>query len=217
MPLAKNLLIFIKYPTPGKVKTRLGRALGPKAAASLYRSMADGIIKRLASPPRHYFDTTIFYHPPGKALGFKAWLGPDLSYAPQQGKDLGERMYNAFLATYPSRTVLIGSDCPEITVEILLQAFQALENYDAVIGPSTDGGYYLIGLCHPRAELFQGIDWGTEVVFHQTIKKMPALQLSCHILPTLRDIDVPEDLHVLLPYTRPGGENGPLLGSGLQG
>lgn len=126
-------------------------------------------------------------------------------------------MYNAFLATYPSRTVLIGSDCPEITVEIILQAFQALENYDAVIGPSTDGGYYLIGLCHPRAELFQGIDWGTEVVFHQTIKKMQALQLSCHILPALRDIDVPEDLHVLLPYTIPGGENGPLLGSRLQG
>jgi rSAM/selenodomain-associated transferase 1 len=199
MTQVKNLLIFIKYPTPGKVKTRLGRALGPETAARLYRSMAEGIVKRLVSQP-HYFDTTIFYHPPDKALGFKAWLGSDLSYAPQQGKDLGERMYNAFAATYPRRAVLIGSDCPEITVEIILQAFQALESYDTVIGPSTDGGYYLIGLCRPRAELFQDIDWGTSKVFHQTIKKTEALQLSCHILPTLRDVDVLEDLQALLPH-----------------
>lgn len=200
MTQAKNLLIFTKYPAPGKVKTRLGRALGPEIAARLYRSMSEGIVKRLAFLQHHYFDTTIFYHPPDRASGFKAWLGTDLSYSPQQGSDLGERMYNAFLATCPSQTVLIGSDCPEITEEIILRAFQALENYDTVIGPSTDGGYYLIGLCRPRAELFQNIDWGTSKVFHQTIKKMESLQLSYHILPTLRDIDVPEDLQALLPY-----------------
>lgn len=200
----KNLLIFLKYPTPGTVKTRLGKVLGSDTAAWLYRRMAEVIVERFTCLPQHYFNTAIFYHPPDKVSEFKTWLGRNLSYNFQQGNDLGERMHNAFLATYPSQVVLIGSDCPEITMEIILQAFQALKSYDMVIGPATDGGYYLIGLSHPRAELFQGIDWGTEKVFHQTTQKVQALRLSCHVLPTLRDVDAPEDLHVLLPHLTKG-------------
>lgn len=166
--------------------------------------MAGLIISRFTSLAPHDFNTTIFYHPPDSGSEFKAWLGKELHYAPQLGNDLGERMYNACLLTYPGQMVLIGGDCPEITTEIILQAFQALKTCDIVIGPATDGGYYLIGLSRPRAELFQGINWGTEKVFHQTLQKVQALQLSCQILPTLRDVDAPEDLHVLLPYLTMG-------------
>ena len=129
----------------------------------------------------------------------KAWLGEDYLYMPQQGENLGERMKNAFteaLAMNFKRVVLIGSDIPSLPLEFIEEAFISLEKKDVVIGPSADGGYYLVGFrdkkFSPRA--FKGIPWSTERVFEETMKIFEHEGLTVHTLKMLRDIDTVQDL-----------------------
>lgn len=192
------LLIFTKYPEPGKVKTRLARAMGLEAAAQLYKLVAETLIFRLKAGQKTWDETVVFYEPPGKARATREWLGEGLSYLPQEGEDLGERLSNAVSASFKSgakRVVTIGSDCLEVSGEVLHQAFQYLRHKDVVIGPAEDGGYYLIGLSREAPELFQAIDWGTEKVPLERIKH---LGLSFATLKTLRDLDEPGDLSPIL-------------------
>lgn len=127
------------------------------------------------------------------------WLGPFWALHPQPSGDLGDRLLAAVaraMATGARRVVVIGADCPSVDSAILRQAFTALQTYDLVLGPATDGGYYLIGLRQPVADLFRGIDWGTERVFAQTMAIAQTLGLSVATLAPLTDIDTAADLPV---------------------
>jgi rSAM/selenodomain-associated transferase 1 len=129
------------------------------------------------------------------------WLGDYQHYQDQRGKDLGERMANALGNGLQEQkdTILMGSDCPEINEPILEEALTRLHDNDLVVGPAHDGGYYLIGVTkslNPVAcqELFKEMHWGSSTVFSDTLKRARNLNISVHILPTLHDIDTPEDL-----------------------
>ena len=195
-----RLLVFVRFPERGKVKTRLARSVGHDAALALYRCfVADAIALSRKSGRR----LLVFYDPPGSREAMIHWLGSDLTYVAQAGSDLGGRMDAAFLRAFQDcmRAVLIGSDCPDLPPVILDEAFTSLESHDVVIGPSVDGGYYLIGLSSTAQVLpaiFQGIDWGSSTVFEATLKSLARNGADVHILPRWRDIDERADLAALL-------------------
>ena len=191
------LMIFVKYPEPGKVKTRLAKTLGAKEAARLYRVMAEDVIRCLGTNVHGRYDTIIFFDPPDRASDIKDWLGNGRSYTPQSGRDLGEKLANAFRTVFDlgaRRAAVIGTDCLSITGEIITETLQHLDKKDVVIGPAEDGGYYLLGLSRNIPELFDSIDWSTDKVFRQTVEKTKRLKLSYTTLEPLKDLDEPSDL-----------------------
>ena len=148
----KKLLIFTRYPNPGFVKKRLIPALGRQGAADIHRQMTEHLIKKVV-PLKPHIDICI-YHDSQDNAKVEKWLGGNYKYYRQCEKDLGERMSTAFrqsLTHGTPKVVLIGSDCPGITTDIINKAYEALDNHDLVIGPAHDGGYYLIGMksLHP--------------------------------------------------------------------
>ncbi len=191
------LMIFVKYPEPGKVKTRLAGTLGKEASARLYRRMAGDIIRRLALKGCGRYETVIFFDPPERASDVRNWLGDDKCYIQQSGGDLGERLSNAFRTVFNSgagRAVVVGTDCPDVTQDIVTRALQHLREKDVVIGPAKDGGYYLLGLSSHAPGTFDSIDWSTGRVLQQTTEKIKQQGLSFVILEPLKDLDRPEDL-----------------------
>jgi hypothetical protein len=178
------------------VKTRLAAVLGDEMAVGLYKRFLLDMLSTLNK------GTFLFYlcvYPVDALEDIKTWLGQEYLYMLQQGGHLGERMKNAFteaLAMKFKRVVLIGSDIPSLPLEFIEEAFISLEKRDVVIGPSVDGGYYLIGFrddkFSPRA--FKGIPWSTERVFGETMKVLEQEGLTVHLLKTLRDIDTVQDL-----------------------
>ena len=127
----------------------------------------------------------------------QSWLGGQLTFRPQGQGDLGEKIQRAFhraFQTGAKRVVIIGTDCPDLTAEILEDAFNALLPRDVVIGPAQDGGYYLIGLSRLIPELFEEIEWGGDKVFAQTICKAREVGARFELLVQLSDVDRPEDL-----------------------
>jgi len=207
----QHLLIFTRWPEPGKTKTRLIPALGSEGAAQLQKQLTEHTVKTAKSflqqdPIAN--GVTIFYTGTGPQQ-MEQWLGPDFTYQPQATGDLGDRLQNAFQWAFDQggkKVVVMGIDCPGITLENLQTAFNILENYPAVMGPALDGGYYLMGLTRPCSSYFEDIDWGTGAVYQQTLAKIQQdeeYQQDCHWnLPTLPDIDRPEDLKYL-PKTFP--------------
>lgn len=202
-----QIIIFTRYPTPGQVKTRLIPVMGPQKAARLQKLMTEHVIDqaRKFCPKEDPSRTKIsVYGTGGRLKNFKAWLGPELDYQLQPQGELGLRMGLTFRKTCLSRkksVVLIGSDLPGLKPEIFRQAFAALEKSDLVLGPATDGGYYLIGMKVFYPELFQNIEWGTDRVYPKTIGIIEQLGLDYQVLPTLQDIDRSEDLDFL--YSHP--------------
>jgi uncharacterized protein len=192
-----TLIIFTRYPTPGSVKTRLIPAIGSTEAAKLHRQMTEATVQK-ARELSEQISVLIAVHFDGSNYSqMSDWLGADLIYQDQGEGDLGMRMDRSISSACQSgaeRVVLIGTDCPDLTVEILAQAFEQLENSDLVLGAAVDGGYYLIGMCYPQPKLFVDIDWGTDRVLQQTIAVAQQLNLAISYLPTLADIDRPEDL-----------------------
>lgn len=137
---------------------------------------------------------------PGNSLEkFIGWLGDKYTYMPQQGEDLGQRMENALAQAFSQdfdRVIIMGSDSPDLSEELIHEAFSSLETHDAVIGPSVDGGYYLIGFKNDAflPETFEGIEWSTDTVFEETLKILEAAELSVYKLLEWRDIDTLADL-----------------------
>jgi hypothetical protein len=197
----ERLIIFTRYPHPGKAKTRLIPALGAEGAAQLHRQMTEHTLTQVRSWVKAGSRWLEIWFS-GAATDQQAiqdWLGADRVYRLQGGGDLGDRMKEAFEAAFAAgmeRVVIIGTDCPELDAKLLLQAFQALQTQDVVLGEATDGGYYLIGLRRLVPELLTGIDWGTDRVLQQTLERAKAACLSLTLLPPLADIDRPEDLAV---------------------
>ena len=187
------LLIFIKNPQLGKVKTRLAASIGDQKALEVYRkllSKTHQATSSLSCARQVWYSNFIEED--------DCWAPGDYQKCLQQGSDLGDRMKNAFRQAFEDGyqgVVIIGSDCPDIKPEILKQAFTQLSQRDVVIGPSRDGGYYLLGMSSFYGRLFDGIEWSTPFVFEQTKARIKQLGLSCDTLPTLNDIDTVEDLN----------------------
>lgn len=210
-----QLLIFTRFPTPGRAKTRLAAAIGAEAAARWQRRLTETTLATartfLAANPEQGACEICFTGAPLAA--FRAWLGPDLRYRRQVSGDLGRRLGRAIVqaaagggrrqpADEPKGLLVIGADAPDLTVQHLEQASAALQNHDLVLGPAHDGGYYLLGLRRPQPELFQGIAWGGGQVLAQTRASARRLGLRVALLPPLADIDRPDDLPQLAGDSR---------------
>ena len=195
----QHLIIFTRYPEPGKTKTRLIPALGTEGAASLQRQMTEHTlfqVKQLQSTSAISFEVRFAG---GNLQLMQDWLGSDLVYQPQGEGDLGKRMERSLSSAFQSgaeQAIIIGTDCPGINPQILASAFEQLHQCDLVLGPAIDGGYYLIGLRRSFCELFTNIDWGTNQVLQQTVNIAQKLNLSVVYLQALADVDRPEDLPV---------------------
>ena len=190
------LIVFVKFPEPGKVKTRIARELGAERAAEIYSRMAERIVHDVSGPGA--YGTIVYFDPPERGDNIKTWLGSDgLSFEPQSGGTIGDRMSDAFHSVFSEgavRAVLIGTDIPDITADIVRAAFDLLSDADVVLGPAEDGGYYLIGLRTFEPILFRDIDWGADTVYTRTIARIVERNLSHKLLDTLKDVDTAEDI-----------------------
>lgn len=190
----RRLLVFLKYPAPGKVKTRLAAALGDQAASDVYRVCAEVTLERLR---RFQPETALYVDPPEALERTRDWLGQGWSLRSQQGRTLGERLARAtgeVFAEGARPVVVIGTDSPWLGERDIEQAFEALRHAEVVIGPAQDGGYYLIGLARPTPALFEGVAWGTPQVGATTLAQARLLGLAVHLLGTGYDVDRLEDL-----------------------
>lgn len=195
----QHLIIFTRYPEPGKTKTRLIPALGDVGAANLQRQMTEHTIFQVQELQTTTDISWEVRFAGGNFQLMQDWLGDDLVYQCQGEGDLGARMMRSLVDAFQARAaqvVIIGIDCPGVNSQILTQAFTQLNTHDLVLGPAVDGGYYLIGLCRPIPELFANIDWGTSQVLQQTVDIAGKLKISVAYLPTLADVDLPEDLPI---------------------
>lgn len=193
----QQLIVFTRYPEAGKAKTRLIPALGEVGAAELHRQMTETTIAKC----RFLNCPICVYFTGGTLAQMQDWLGHDLAYQPQHSGDLGDRLTHAFQTAFAQgakSAIAIGTDCPGLNSEILALAFSNLETHAVVMGGATDGGYYLIGLNQFVPDIFQNIQWSTEIVLQQTLEIVKRLELSIAELPVLNDIDRPEDLQYLI-------------------
>lgn len=198
--MKKNCIaLFIKYPQNGKVKTRLAADIGKNNATALYKNFVADI---LATTGTISSDCCIFYYPARSKKKFTGWLGKSYSLIAQSGNDLGEKMKNAFMYGFNkgyANIVILGSDSPDLPPRIIQSAFSSLKQNKIVIGPSWDGGYYLIGCTNQsfNPDIFTDIPWSTGDVFIKTMKKCNKYTLSVHLLPRWHDIDTSSDLNYL--------------------
>jgi len=191
----QGLIVFAKAPVAGKAKTRLSPAIGAVAAARIHAELVERTLESVTEPR---WATALWCSPDSNDIFFQNLADKHgLLLENQQGENLGEKMYMALLSTLEQskRAVIIGTDCPVLSKRIIQQAFSALRNnYDAVIIPAEDGGYVLLGLTRIDQQLFDDMAWGTNTVFTQTMSRLKQLGFNCLVLPTLWDIDRPEDL-----------------------
>jgi len=195
------LVVMAKAPVPGTVKTRLCPPLSPDMAAKLYRCFLIDIFQRVIGGQGAL--KVLAYTPESARSEFLSLLpaGP-FTLVPQRGKNLGERMAHLFEELCQGGHTgisLIGSDSPHLPPEFLQESMEHLKNprVDVVLGPSEDGGYYLIGLREPQRGLFQGIPWSTDKVLAETLDRAHHLGLNVALLPRWYDIDTLEDLRRL--------------------
>lgn len=193
--MAGRIQIFAKAPLPGLAKSRLIPAVGAERAASLQAAF---IRHTLATTATMSMTTELWCTPDPLHPAFTAAAREfTVNLYPQEGEDLGARMHHAFESglSRGGPVVLIGTDCPQLTVQDLQEAFAALGNgIDAVLGPAADGGYYLIGLHRPQPQLFVEMAWSNPNVLHETRSRLDAAGLRWHELRVLHDIDTPADL-----------------------
>lgn len=198
-PCGALLIVFTRYPDPGKVKTRLIPALGKEGSAALHWEMTLHTLKT-ANRLIHRRSVSLEVHGHGADTYLMGKVfGDDLCYRRQCPGDLGERMLSSFLQSFygkMDKVIIIGTDCPGISVELLEQAFIQLDMYDLILGPANDGGYYLIGMKKVIPALFEDIPWGTGDVLKRTITKAEKMALSLRLLKPLGDVDGPEDLYL---------------------
>lgn len=192
-----GLVMFTRYPEPGRTKTRLISHLGAEGAATLQRQMTEHGLAQMTVATQHLPLVVEVHFAGGSLAAMQDWLGDAVAYVAQGSGDLGDRLNAALSQSFAlgrPGAIAIGSDCPALGAEHLAAAIQALERVDVAIGPATDGGYYLIGLRQLEPALFQGIDWGTERVLEQTLAAATAQGLTVELLAPLTDVDYPEDL-----------------------
>ena len=193
-----HLLIFSRVPVLGRVKSRLAAGVGQPAALAVYHELL--AITRTAAVAAQV-PTTVWLAdavgPEPSAAEAQEWAA--MTTRCQAAGDLGERMTAAFAVAFAagaSRVAIIGTDCPGLRADHLRQAFALLAEHDVVLGPATDGGYYLLGLRQPQPELFQNKEWSTATVLTDTVADAHRLSRRVALLPELRDVDTAADLAV---------------------
>lgn len=199
------LAVMARYPTAGAVKTRLARIMGAERACMLYRAFLADLETRFTAGPR---PLVWVFSPPDAP--FSKILAAGARCMPQRGRNLGERMHSAFgdlCREGYDRVILIGSDTPHLRDTWLDEAERRLDDVDVVLGPSADGGYYLIALRQPH-DVFSGILMSTGRVLEQTLQKAAARDLRVHLLPSTFDIDEYDDLVQLGLLIQREGERG---------
>lgn len=185
------LIIFVRKPELGKVKTRLAREVGDERALEIYEKLLSHT--KMISLPLEV-EKFVFYA--DEVSEKDIWTGKEFHQEQQIKGNLGEKMKSALEEVFSrniQRVCIIGSDCMELTSEILENAFLSLHHHDIAIGPSLDGGYYLIGMKKLHSKLFDDIKWSTASVFNETMQKARQKKLSVFELPKLSDIDYKED------------------------
>lgn len=186
-----RLVVMVKEPRPGRVKTRLGADIGMVAAAWWFRHQVADLLRRIASPR---WQTMLAVSPDCTGMTSRVWPA-HIPRIPQGGGDLGARMARLLQMQGPGPVVIIGADIPSIQPAHIAQAFAALGSHDAVFGPASDGGYWLIGLKRarpPAISLFNGVRWSTEHALADTLGTIPDMTFS--LLTTLNDVDIATDL-----------------------
>jgi uncharacterized protein len=192
------LVIMARYPEAGKTKTRLARSIGDEAVRELYQAFVTDLAQRFASTN---FTVCWAYTP--VSSDYRAFVrslvaenAERMRYVPQWGQDFGDRLHNAFRWTHEQgfkRTILIGSDSPQIGREVIDMAYRALDDADVVLGPADDGGYYLIAMREPY-DVFSDIPMSTPIVLRMTIEAAQKQGLKVHLLQALFDVDELPDL-----------------------
>jgi rSAM/selenodomain-associated transferase 2/rSAM/selenodomain-associated transferase 1 len=199
-----RVIVFTRYPEPGKTKTRLIARLGADGAADLHRQMTEHLFRQLRPFARDHGTAVEVRFDGGSQQQMRAWLGDDMFYRCQSEGNLGRRMGDALESAFGNgsdRAVIIGCDIPGIDGGVLQQAFAALSEHDLVFGPACDGGYYLVGMtraAHARAlpRLFEFIPWGTAAVLAKSLQIAEATGLRVAFTTRLADVDRPEDISV---------------------
>lgn len=188
--------VFAKAPVEGRVKTRLAADVGGPRAVEIYRAIGRSTLDALRGGS---YRLIVFGSPadPDSLTSIADWLGRDgIEVRAQSDGDLGRRMAKATedVLTEAAAVVIVGTDIPGIDEAIVTEAFRRLRDHDVVIGPATDGGYYLVGLSSPRPELFEGIEWSTSLVLPQTLDRIAGRGLSVALLEEKTDVDTVDDL-----------------------
>ncbi len=187
----EHLIIFVKNPVLGRVKTRLAADVGDEKALEVYLQLVE--LTRKAAVQTDC-SRNVFY---SDEIEQDGWDEDKFNKFVQEGDTLGDRMSNAFkqiFALGATKAVIIGSDCPELSSEIIETAFQLLDKKDVCIGPATDGGYYLLGMKSPLPFIFENKDWSTSSVLYYTSRDLKANNLSYDFLKPLSDLDTIDDL-----------------------
>jgi rSAM/selenodomain-associated transferase 1 len=192
----KAIIIFVKYPEEGKVKTRLASTASNKFAAGVYKILSKNIFDQVIKL-KNECDVHLFYAPFDSLGKIKDWVGQEFLFKEQSGADLGERIADAFEYVFLNNcksAVIIGSDLPEIDSSIIIESFKLLESCDVVIAPSDDGGYSLLGMNKQHKFLFENIEWSTDSVFEITQNIIMDNKLNLKIMSPLNDIDTFDEL-----------------------
>ena len=188
----ERLIVFLKAPQPGAVKTRLAESVGAAVACDAYRALVGTLLEGIASLDA----VELRFAPDNAAQEIQPWQRAGWSVAPQGHGDLGARLQRAFAEAFRhggQRVVIIGSDCPEVSVQDVRAAWRALRSNDVVLGPAADGGYWLVGLREPQPSLFATIPWSTEKVLPETLERARAAGLDLALLRELSDVDTVAD------------------------
>ena len=187
-----TLIVMLKEPRPGRVKTRLARDIGKTAAANWFRHQSQALLRNLSQDPRWNIVASVS---PDPAIHSRVWP-PTLSRIPQGSGDLGERMRRALVQCSPGPTVLIGGDIPGVSKSHINRAFTLLKRRDVVLGPATDGGFWLIGVKGAKplpTALFQNVRWSSKHTLQDTMKSIGTGH-SIGLTDTLSDVDTLQDL-----------------------
>jgi rSAM/selenodomain-associated transferase 1 len=193
----RAVLVFVRAPQPGRVKTRLAAAIGDPAALAVYRRLAGHTLAEVRALAADGVEVRVHYAPADAGDEMRAWLGDGPLYLPQADGDLGARMKDAFARAFgdgAERVVIVGSDLPEVSAALLRRAFELLDAHPAVIGPASDGGYYLLGLRGMADGIFDGMEWSTPHVLRTTVERFGAAGVRPAALEVLADVDTVDDL-----------------------
>ncbi|MCM1981904.1 TIGR04282 family arsenosugar biosynthesis glycosyltransferase [Lyngbya confervoides] len=196
---SRAILLFVKAPQPGQVKTRLGKRIGDNLACDLYRCFGLDLYQTLQAVQ---VPILVFYAPAHQAPQIRAWLTCDRLFYQGEG-DLGQRMQRAFECGFAlgyKQLLILGSDSPDVPLSMLQEAWRHLAQGRGVIGPSEDGGYYTLGFHRDgfRPEVFQNMTWSTPRVYQETLKRLKAASVPVHQLPVWFDVDTASDLSAFI-------------------
>lgn len=183
------LILFVRKPEPGKVKTRLAAQIGNEQALEIYKKLLQHTreVTETLNADKYLFGT--------ETANDVCWNG--FHNVKQQGEDLGIRMKNAFEMLFEkgyNKVVIIGSDCPSLTSGLIERSFNELNQNDVVMGPAEDGGYYLLGMKKLWNSFFLNKTWSTTTVFEETVRDFREMQLKYSLLPVLNDVDEEKDI-----------------------